>query len=50
MIKTNVIQDTRWIQSTGQLANCLTEPGAERKSLAELLKNEVSIFNNKEAN
>ena len=50
MIKTNVIQDTRWIQSTGQLVNSLTKPVAERKSLVELLKNEVSIFNNKEAN
>ena len=25
MIKTNVIQNVRWIQSTGQLANCLTK-------------------------
>ena len=50
MVKTNVIQDVRWIQSTGQLANCLTKQGAETKSLVELLKNEISIFNNKEAN
>ena len=50
MVKTNVIQDVRWIQSTGQLANCLTKQGADRKSLVELLKNEISIFNNKEAN
>ena len=50
MIKTYVIQDVRWIQSTSQLANCLTKWGAGRKSLMELLKNEISIFNNKEAN
>ena len=25
MIKTYVIQDVRWIQSTSQLANCLTK-------------------------
>ena len=50
MIKTYVIQDVRWIQSTSQLANCLIKWGAGRKSLMELLKNEISIFNNKEAN
>ena len=49
MIKANVVQDVRWIQSSGQLPNCLTKRGADRKSLAELLKNEISIFNNKEA-
>ena len=50
MIKTNIIQDVRWIQSTNQLANCLTKRGVDRKSLVELLKNEFSIINNKEAN
>ena len=50
MIKTNIIQDVRWIQSTNQLANCLTKQGVDRKSLVELLKNEFSIINNKEAN
>ena len=50
IIKTNIIQDVRWIQSTNQLANCLTKQGVDRKSHVELLKNEFSIINNKEAN
>ena len=45
-----VIQDIRWIQSTVQLANCLAKRGADRKSLVELLKNEISIFDDKGAN
>ena len=50
IIRTNAIQGVRWIQSTGQLTNCLTKRGADGTSLVELLKNEISIFNNKEAN
>ena len=38
MIKTNVIQDIRWIQSTGQVTNCLTKRNGDCKSLVELLK------------
>ena len=50
LIKTNIIQNVRWIQSTNQLANCLTKRSVDRKSLVELLKNEISVINNKEAN
>ena len=49
MIKTNLIQGVRWIPSTGQVANCLTKRGADRKYLWSFLKNEISIFN-EEAN
>ena len=38
MIKTQVIQDVRWIQSTCQVTNCLTKRNADCKSLVELLK------------
>ena len=38
MIKTSLIQGVIWIPSTGQLANCLTKRGADRKYLMKLFK------------